>query len=425
MSKRDQQAKPVQPGRRGFIRNSLLGGLAALSAGRLGTAEASTTALQVPDWSHQLGPGVGTEPYGKPSVFEKHVIRRFLPWIRPVREASISFSPLQDLHGIITPNGLFFERHHAGVPRIDPAEHVLVIHGMVNKPLKFSVEDLMRYPSVSRIHFIECAGNGAMEQRGALNNALQFTHGMLSSAEWTGVPLKLLLNEVGVRKGGKWLLAEGADAAAMARSFPMDKALDDAIIAYAQNGERLRPEQGYPLRLLLPGWEGVANVKWLRRLEVGERPWEMREETSTYTDLLPSGKARQFTFIQEAKSVITSPCPERPMPGKGRFVVEGLAWSGEGKVKRVDVSFDGGRNWQQARIKGPVLNKSLTRFEFDWDWNGKQALLQSRVIDETGYVQPSLKQLRAVRGTNSMYHNNAIQTWMVHPSGEVENVQVS
>ena len=310
------------------------------------------------------------------------------------------------------------------MPAIEPDQHRLVIHGMVEKPLMFSVEDLMRYPAVSRIHFVECAGNGAMEQHGALNNALQFTHGMLSCSEWTGVPLKLLLQEAGVRKGAKWLLAEGADAAALTRSFPMDKALDDALIVYAQNGERLRPKQGYPLRLLLPGWEGVANVKWLRRIEVGERPWETREETSTYTDLLPTGKARQFTFIQEAKSVITSPCPEHPMPGRGRFMIEGLTWSGEGRIKAVDVSFDGGRNWRRARLEGLVLDKALTRFGIEWDWNGKQALLQSRAIDETGYVQPSLGQLREVRGTNSMYHNNAIQTWIVHPSGEVENVQI-
>lgn len=423
MSKSKPASVPQQPGRRGFLRNTLLTGLTALTAGRLGSANA-TESLAVPSWSKHLGPGVDAAPYGQPSLFEKHVVRRFLPWMRPTRESSVSFSPLQDLHGIITPNGLFFERHHAGVPQVDPEAHQLIIHGMVDKPLKFSLEDLKRFPSVSRVHFIECAGNGAMEQRGAVNNGLQFTHGMLSSAEWTGVPLKLILNEAGVRKGAKWILAEGADAAGLARSFPMDKALDDAIIVFAQNGEMLRPEQGYPMRLVLPGWEGVANVKWLRRLEVGDRPWEMREETSTYTDLMPSGKARQFTFIQEAKSVITSPCPERPMPGKGLHMIEGLAWSGEGKVKRVDVSTDGGRNWKQARIKGPQLDKSLTRFEIEWQWNGQQALLQSRVIDETGYVQPSYQQLRAVRGTNFMYHNNAIQTWMVHADGEVENVQL-
>jgi len=247
---------------------------------------------------------------------------------------------------------------------------------------------------------------------------------MISCSEWTGVPLKTLLNEAGLRKGAKWLLAEGADAAAMARSFPLEKALDDALIAYAQNGEMLRPEQGYPLRLVLPGWEGVANVKWLRRIEVGTHPWETREETDTYTDLLPSGKARQYTFVQEAKSVITSPCPERPLPGRGLHVVRGLAWSGEGKVDRVDVSFDGGRNWRTARLKGPIFDKSLTCFEIDWDWNGREALLQSRVIDQTGYVQPSYRELRAVRGSNSMYHNNAIQTWLVSPDGSVENVQL-
>lgn len=405
-----------------FLRNGLLGGLGAFALGKTRFAEAAP--LTLPEWSQHLGPGVGAEPYGKPSAFEKSVVRRILPWMRPTRESSVSFTPLQDLHGIITPGGLHFERHHAGVPQIDPARHVLVIHGMVDKPLKFSIADLKRFPAVSRIHFIECAGNGALEQHRALVNGVQFTHGMLSCSEWTGVPLKLLLNEVGVRKGAKWLLSEGADAAAMTRSFPLEKALDDAIVAYAQNGEMLRPEQGYPLRLLLPGWEGVANVKWLRRIEVGDRPWETREETDTYTDLLPSGKARQFTFIQEAKSVITSPCPERPMPGKGRYVIEGLAWSGEGKIQRVDVSVDGGRNWTTARLREPVLDKALTRFELDWEWNGREALLQSRAIDETGYVQPSYKQLRAVRGVNSMYHNNAIQTWMVHANGEVENVQL-
>ena len=323
MSKKIEPRKRFLDERRGFIRSGLLGGLATLVSGRVYAGETKDTPgpLEVPDWAHHLGPGVASKAYGQPSPFEKQVIRRFLPWIQASREASISFTPLQDLHGTITPNGLFFERHHAGVPQIVPREHRLVIHGMVKQPLVFTVEDLMRYPSVSRIHFIECAGNGAMEQRGALNNAVQFTHGMLSCSEWTGVPLKLLLEEAGLRKGAKWLLAEGADAAALARSFPLDKALDDALLVYAQNGERLRPEQGYPLRLLLPGWEGVANVKWLRRIEVGDRPWETREETSTYTDLLPSGKARQFTFIQEAKSVITSPCPEHPMPGKGRFIL--------------------------------------------------------------------------------------------------------
>ncbi len=420
-SRSDSETEASELTRRGFLRTSLLGSLGALISGR---SRAESEPLPVPPWTHHLGVGVGAEPYGKPSVFEKSVVRRILPWMQATRESAVSFTPLADLHGIITPSGLHFERHHAGVPMIDPAQHLLVIHGLVDTPLKFSLADLKRYPAVSRIHFIECAGNGALEQRGAQLNALQYTHGMISCSEWTGVPLKTLLNEAGLRKGAKWLLAEGADAAAMARSFPLEKALDDALIAYAQNGEMLRPEQGYPLRLVLPGWEGVANVKWLRRIEVGTHPWETREETDTYTDLLPSGKARQYTFVQEAKSVITSPCPERPLPGRGLHVVRGLAWSGEGKVDRVDVSFDGGRNWRTARLKGPIFDKSLTCFEIDWDWNGREALLQSRVIDQTGYVQPSYRELRAVRGSNSMYHNNAIQTWLVSPDGSVENVQL-
>lgn len=408
--------------RRHFLRRSLLGSLSAM--GGLLAGKVSAERLEIPQWTKQLGPGVGSQPYGLPSSYEGSVIRRVLPWIRPTLESSVSFTPLQDLHGIITPNGLHFERHHAGVPNINPEQHVLVLHGMADKALKFSLSDLMRYPAVSRIHFIECAGNGALEQKAAQLNQLQFTHGMISCCEWTGVPLRLLLNEAGISKKASWLMAEGADSAAMARSFPLDKAMDDAIIAYAQNGEMLRPEQGYPLRLVLPGWEGVANVKWLRRIEIGDKPWHMREETATYTDLMPSGKARQFTFIQEAKSVITSPCPEKPMPGQGRHVIKGLAWSGEGKVRRVDVSIDGGRNWQQARLLPPVLDKALTRFELDWNWNGKQALLQSRVQDETGYIQPTYQQLRSIRGKNSMYHNNAIQTWLVNASGEVENVQL-
>ncbi len=414
-------SKPNRRGRRRFLRASLLGSLGAALTGK---SMAGDQPLEVPSWTRHPGPGVGNTPYGVPSPFEKNVVRRILPWMSASRESSVSFTPLQDLHGIITPSGLHFERHHAGVPAIDPAAHVLAIHGMVERPLKFTLEDLQRFPAVSRVHFIECAGNGALEQHGAQLNGLQFTHGMLSCSEWTGVPLKLLLAEAGLRPTAKWLLAEGADAAAMARSFPVDKALDDALIAYGQNGEMLRPEQGYPLRLVLPGWEGVANVKWLRRIEVGDRPWEMREETATYTDLLPSGKARQFTFVQEAKSVITSPCPEKPLRHKGPVIVTGLAWSGEGRVKRVDVSFDGGRNWQPAKLKGPILSKALTRFEIPWEWHGQEALLQSRTIDETGYVQPSYQQLRALRGTNSMYHNNAIQTWQVRANGEVDNVQL-
>jgi sulfane dehydrogenase subunit SoxC len=296
---------------------------------------------------------------------------------------------------------------------------------MVDRPLLLTVDEVMRFPSTSRIAFLECPANSGMEWKGAQMAGVQFTHGMIHCCEWTGVKLSVLLEEVGVKPAAKWMLAEGADAAAMTRSIPIEKAWDDTILAWSQNGERLRPENGYPLRLILPGWEGNMNVKWLRRLKFGDQPWETREETSKYTDLMANGKARQFTWVMDAKSVITSPCPERRLRGKGFHEVSGLAWSGRGKITRVDVSFDGGVNWQTARLAEPVLSKCLTRFRIPWRWDGKPALLQSRAIDETGYVQPTLAQLRAVRGVNSIYHKNSIQTWRVNPSGEVDNVQVA
>jgi len=274
------------------------------------------------------------------------------------------------------------------------------------------------------IRFIECPANGGTEWRGTQMEGLQFTHGMLSCCEWTGVPLSVLLEEVGIKRGGSWILAEGADGAAMSRSIPLEKALDDALVVYAQNGEALRPEQGYPVRLLNPGWEGNTSVKWLRRLEIGDQPWYQREETARYTDLMPDGRAREFTFIQEANSVITFPCPEKPPKARGRYEVEGLAWSGRGRIRAVDVSFDGGVNWRQARLKGLVLPKALTRFSLRWDWDGSPALLQSRAVDETGYVQPTLAQLRAVRGVESIYHKNAIHTWRLAENGDVNNVQI-
>ena len=329
------------------------------------------------------------------------------------------------MQGIITPNGLVFERYHGGVPQIKPDEHRLIIHGLVERPIIFTMEDLMRFPSVSQIKFIECPANGGMEWKGAQMEALQFTHGMLSCCEWTGVPLKVLLDEVGVKPEGKWILAEGADGSHMSRSIPIEKALDDTLVVYAQNGEMLRPEQGYPVRLLNPGWEGNTSVKWLRRLEIGDKPWYHREETSKYTDLMPDGRARKFTFVQETNSVITSPCPEKPLVQKGFLEIEGLAWSGRGKIKQVDVSFDGGVNWVSAKLKGLVLDKALTRFSLVTKWDGQPWLLQSRAIDETGYVQPTLSQLREVRGGNSIYHKNSIHTWKVASTGEVTNVQIT
>lgn len=415
------------PERRSFLKNGLamLGAAGAVAgAGRLAAAEA-VSPPGVPAWTKSLGPGVVTNPYGSPSPFESHVKRRTVDWLTADKIASISFTPLADLKGIITPSGVVFERYHAGLPAVDPNVHKLMIHGMVDRPIILSMDDLMRFPSVSMIRFLECPANGGMEWRGAQMDRLQFSHGMLSCCEWTGVLLSTLLAEVGVQKGANWILAEGADGAHMSRSIPMDKALDDALIVYAQNGEALRPEQGYPVRLINPGWEGNTCVKWLRRLEIGDKPWYHREETSKYTDLMPDGSAREFTFVQECNSVITNPSPEKPLTKPGKLWVEGLAWSGRGKIKQVDVSFDGGVNWRPARFTSTVLPRALTRFGVEWDWNGNPALLQSRAIDETGYVQPTYGQLREVRGTSSIYHKNAIHTWKLNSDGSVANVQIS
>ncbi|MBT4522559.1 MAG: sulfite dehydrogenase [Halieaceae bacterium] len=415
------------PERRLFLKQGLtmLGAAGAASgAAGIGAAEAALPP-GVPSWTKSLGTGVVTNPYGEPSPFEAHIKRRNLEWLTADKIASISFTPLADLKGIITPNGLVFERYHAGLPAVDPGLHRLMIHGMVDRPIVLSMDDLMRFPSISMTRFLECAANGGMEWRGAQMDRLQLTHGMLACCEWTGVLLSTLLQEVGVQKGAAWILAEGADGSHMSRSIPMDKALDDALIVYAQNGEPLRPEQGYPVRLINPGWEGNTCVKWLRRLKIGDKPWYHREETSKYTDLMPDGSSREFTFVQECNSVITNPCPENPLKGPGKFWVEGLAWSGRGKIKQVDVSFDGGVSWRTTRFTSAVLPRALTRFGVEWDWNGAQALLQSRAIDETGYVQPTYGQLRAVRGTSSIYHKNAIHTWKVNNNGSVANVQIS
>ena len=414
-------------GRRGLLRGATLAVGAATLAGahpKLALAADDNLPPNVPEWMKSLGDGVAASPYGKPASYEKRVIRRNVDWLTVSDQSSVNFTPLYALDGIITPSGLCFERHHGGVPDIDPRHHRLIIHGMVERPLIFTVEELTRFPSVSRILFLECPANGGMEWKGAQMDGVQFTHGMVHCCEWTGVKLSTLLEEVGIKPEVKWLLVEGADAAAMSRSIPLDKALDDCIVCYAQNGERLRPENGYPLRLMVPGWEGNVNVKWLRRIKLGDRPWHHREETSKYTDLMPDGTARQFTFIQEANSVITAPCPERPLQARGFVEIRGLAWSGHGKIARVDVSVDGGDNWQSAQLQEPVLSKALTRFRLPWQWDGRVAFLQARAIDESGYVQPTIDQLRKVRGVNSIYHKNSIHTWRVNADGKVNNVQI-
>jgi len=384
-----------------------------------GTAgNATTSPPAVPEWMKVPGAPVGGKVYGVPSKFESQVIRN-VPKNQTQYISSASRSPLGDLDGIITPNGLFYERHHGGVPDIDPAVHRLMIHGMVQKPLIFSVSELRRLPSVSQIHFLECSGNPVYTK--PYGKTASDLVGLVSCGEWTGVSLKLLLEEAGLEPGVKWVLAEGADAAAMTRSIPIEKCLDDALIVYSQNGERLRPEQGYPLRLLVPGFEGNMNVKWLRRLKVMAEPAYSREETSKYTDLLPSGKAREFTFYMEAKSIITSPSGGQHIDGAGFVEIRGIAWSGRGRIRRVDVSVDGGRSWSEAVLQEPVLTRALTRFRHPWRWNGQPTVIMSRATDETGYVQPTFEQLLAERGVNSFYHNNAIQPWSVAATGEVSN----
>lgn len=428
-------AQGMNATRRDFLRKSFVAASAAMTAG--GTLARTDppdhpgpvgdgAILNLPKQSTSLGKPVAHAPYGLPSQHEANLQRRESPGLTKRRESGVAFTPLQGLFGIITPSGLHFERHHAGWHDIDPASHRLMINGLVATPKVYTIGDLMRLPSVSRMHFIECGANTAMEWASPTVPSVQYTHGMLSCSEFTGVPLSVLLEDCGIdRKNARFVLAEGSDGASLTRTIPIERALDDVLVAWGMNGEMLRPENGYPLRLVVPGAQGVSWVKWLRRIEVGDAPYATREESTQYTDLMPDGLQRQYALIQECKSVITTPSGGQRLLDKGFFNITGLAWSGRGKIARVDVSVDGGRNWQSARLESPVLPKCLTRFNFGWQWEGKPAILQSRAIDETGYVQPKINELRAVRGTRSVYHNNAIQSWRVESSGEVVNVQIS
>jgi sulfane dehydrogenase subunit SoxC len=415
--------------RRAFLKQGLALGAVASAAAVVRPAAADAKGedaiLKLPPHSTTLGLPVAARGYGLPSVHEQNLQRRESPGLTRVSAASVAFTPLQGLFGIITPSGLHFERHHQGWHDIDPAQHRLLIHGLVKNSRVYTMDDLLRLPSVSRMHFIECGANTGMEWNNVAVPTVQYTHGMLSCCEFTGVPLSVLLDDCGLdRSKGRFVLAEGADGSSMTRTIAMERALDDVLVAFGMNGEMLRPENGYPLRLVVPGVQGVSWVKWLRRLKVGDQPFGTKDETLHYVDLMPSGLQRQYTSIQECKSVITSPSGGQVLLDRGYFNVTGLAWSGRGKIRRVDVSVDGGRNWRTARLEQPVLTKCLTRFNFDWIWDGAPAILQSRAIDDTGYAQPKINQLRAVRGTRSIYHNNAIQSWQVAPSGEVRSVHL-
>jgi len=335
-----------------------------------------------------------------------------------------SLTPLQDLSGTLTPADLHFERHHAGVPLIDPAKHTLLVHGLVDRPMLFSVDEIKRFPQATRIHFIECSGNGELAWRdgafGQPNPGLtpQLVAGLTANSEWTGVPLRTLLDEVGAKRGAKWFLAEGGDACRLNRSIPIEKALDDALVVWAQNGEPLRPSQGFPLRLLLPGWEGSTNVKWLSRIELGTAPWMTRWETATYTDPLRGGVARQFAFEMDARSIITSPAYPSTIP-RGWNPITGLAWSGRGKISRVEISTDSGKTWSVAALDGPIHTKAHTRFTHMWEWDGRETIVLSRAIDETGYMQPTRTELMAVRGKGTLYHWNCIYGWRVMSNGRI------
>ncbi|MES2161259.1 MAG: sulfite dehydrogenase [Pseudomonadota bacterium] len=424
----ETQLAQARTARRSFMGKALAMG-AGVAAGGVAAAQSAAgddAILTLPAHSKTLGQPVAALPYGQPSKWEGNLQRRESPGLTRVRQASVSFTPLQGLFGIITPSGLHFERHHQGWHDIDSSQHRLMINGLVREPRVFTMDDLLRLPSVSRIHFIECGANTGAEWGNVALPTVQYTHGMLACSEYTGVLLSTLLDLCGIdRKKARFVLAEGADGSSMTRTIAIERALDDVIVAWGQNGEMLRPENGYPLRLVVPGVQGVSWVKYLRRIEVGDHPWDTKDETIHYIDLMPDGQHRQYTSIQECKSVITTPSGGQTLLDRGYYNISGLAWSGRGRIKRVDVSTDGGRNWRTARIEGPVQNKALTRFNIDWVWDGGNAVLQSRAIDDSGYVQPKINQLRAVRGTRSIYHNNAIQSWLVSPNGEVSNVQVS
>lgn len=367
-------------------------------------------------------PGRALSNYGNPSGHEKKVIR----WTMGNASApgnGVSWTPLHALEGIITPSGLHFERHHNGVPDIDPKQHRLLIHGLVKRALVYTVEDLQLYPMTSRYGFIECGGNSnAGWHSEPMQTEAGYFHGMASCSEWTGVPVQMLIDEAGIKGRAKWVIAEGADASKMSISLPLEKLMDDCLLAFYQNGERIRPENGYPMRLLVPGWEGVLNVKWLRRLRLSNRPVMARNETAKYTELLPSGKAEQFSFVMGAKSLITSPSHGQQLKKPGLYQITGLAWSGHGRIESVDVSADGGKTWAEAELQGPVLSKCFTRFRIPWQWEGNKAVLKSRAIDEKNNVQPERTDLIDAKGQHAYFHYNAIVSWAVSEEGSISHV---
>ena len=407
--------------RRRFIQDSagsIAGALATATALSAGSARAETPQ------SWQV-PGNGFSNYGHPRDSRDSPIR----WIsadRSVAGNGVSWTPLHALEGIITPNGLHFERHHNGVPDIDPATWSLTVYGQVKKPLVFDLNALHRYPMTSKIAFIECGGNSnSLWHPTPMQAPAGYVHGLLSCSEWTGVSLSLLLEEAGLKPDAKWLVADGLDAAGVTVSIPIEKALDDTLIALYQNGEPVRPENGFPARLLVPGWEGITNVKWLRSFQLSNRPLMSRFDTVSYTDLQKDGSAERFTFEMGIKSLITSPSPGQSLTKPGFNELRGLAWTGNGLVARVEVSANGGKTWFEAKLQEPVLDKALTRFRAPWHWDGKPAILKSRAYDTLGQVQPEREVLLNNKGINVYYHYNAIVSWSIDTDGSVHHVYTS
>ncbi len=400
----------------GVTRRALITGAAAVAGSALTASVARGTGLGTrtsPDPTKVAG--ARPDVVGSRSPYETP--RKFVTG----SAGGVTQSPLQDLHGILTPADLHFERHHHGIPDIDPAGYRLLVHGLVDRPTLFTLDDLKRFPQVSRLLFLECSGNGGRAYTASPNaeRSPQDIDGLLSTSEWSGVALATLFEEVGAHPESTWFLAEGSDAAVMSRSIPVEKAWDDGMIAYGQNGEAIRPEQGYPARLLLPGWEGNSSVKWVRRIELSDRPFMFRDETSKYTDPLPDETARIFSFVMDAKSLITYPAYPRRLAEPGFVEIAGYAWTGRGLIDRVEVSTDGGGSWREAALQEPLLPKCTTRFRYGWEWDGSPAHLLSRATDETGYVQPTYSQMVAARGPGTRYHYNGVRGWRVGSDGSI------
>ena len=400
---------------------------ALLSGTAISVIPASSIAQSInegsPAWMKT--PGESFNEYRLPSSQEINTKREiFQPYEEYAPGAGVAMTPLEKLEGIITPNGLHFERSHNGVPNIDARQHELLIHGLVETPLVFKIEDLLKYPMETKTYFIECGGNSFYNSNAfpiAIDRTCGSIHGLMSTSEWTGVPLKNILKEAGIKKDALWLLAEGADAGAMSRSIPLEKALDDTLIALYQNGERIRPEQGYPIRLVVPGWEGNISIKWLRRIKLTKKPTYTKDETSKYSDLLTNGKTLQFTFPMEVKSVITQPTAGAIPLKKGPIHITGLAWSGLGKIKKVEVSTDKGKTWNTAQIDGANQKLSPVRFRYNWIWNGEECSIESRATDSKNNVQPQRKDWSIKYGLGHLYHNNSIQIWRIMPDGQIYN----